>query len=411
MEKKIELKKCIVLIMLVSVAIITIFLGIILSLVKKYNKNNNIAIAEIMVQLTERYPEISYNDMMEILEAKGGDSKELDNIFAQYGIDIESEAMDNDNSEIINRIIVTCGLCAVIELAAIVTCFLLYERKRDRDINQITKCIENINKKIYHIDVDGNTEDELSILKNEIYKTTIMLKEDAENAKLAKSMLKDSLSDISHQLKTPLTAITIMLDNLMEEPDMDANRRRRFIRDIRREISNINFMVQSLLKLSRLEANTVSFKEEETELSYIVEEAIKNVSALSDLRGVSINVLKADTKVEADNLRISCDRKWQIEAISNLLKNSVEHSDTGENVDIELSGNHVYKSIRITNYGENISRKDLPHIFERFYQGENATADSVGIGLSLAKLIIESCGGQITVDSEAGKTTFHLKYF
>lgn len=255
------------------------------------------------------------------------------------------------------------------------------------------------------MDVDRNTEDELSILKNEIYKTTIMLKEDAENSKLAKKQLKDSLSDISHQLKTPLTSITIMMDNLYENPDMEPLLRQNFLRKMRREISNINFMVQSLLKLSKLDANTVEFKNEDIPLVDIVNEAINNIAALSDLRDVSINIVKQGEYV------IKCDKTWQIEAVSNILKNSVEHSKEGGRVEIEMEDNHVFTSLLITNYGETISKKDLSHIFERFYKGENATEDSVGIGLALAKSIIESCSGAITVDSRDEKTTFVLRYF
>ena len=126
-----------------------------------------------------------------------------------------------------------------------------YNHKREKDIKDIAKCIEEINKKNYELEIDSISEDELSILKNEIYKTTIMLKEAADNSTKDKINLKKSLEDISHQLKTPLTSILVMLDNIIEDPDMDSSIRNDFIVDIKRNVNNINFLVQTLLKLSK----------------------------------------------------------------------------------------------------------------------------------------------------------------
>lgn len=407
MNNKQSLKKCILAIVLITVTIIAVCSFCANRYMKAYNRRNNEKLEAIIITLHDKYPMVSYNEIMGILEAGNDEDTEKlkGSLLELYGIDLEDEALTEDNTSVRLQMLWLCIGLLFCEAAAILICFLVYDRKRDKDINEITKCIENINHKIYHMDVDSNTEDELSILKNEIYKTTIMLKEEAENSKLAKNRLKDSLSDISHQLKTPLTSITIMLDNLYENPDMEPLLRQNFLRKMRREISNINFMVQSLLKLSKLDANTVEFKNEDIPLVDIVNEAINNIAALSDLRDVSINIVKQGEYV------IKCDKTWQIEAVSNILKNSVEHSKEGGRVEIEMEDNHVFTSLLITNYGETISEKDLPHLFERFYRGENATEDSVGIGLALAKSIIESCGGAITVDSKDEKTTFLLRYF
>ena len=208
--------------------------------------------------------------------------------------------------------------------------YIRYNHKKENDIKDIIKCIEQINKKNYELQIDSISEDELSILKNEIYKTTIMLKESAENSNKDKINLKKSLEDISHQLKTPLTSILVMLDNIIEEPDMDINIRNDFVRDIKRNVVNINFLVQALLKLSKFDANTVHFIKQENELKTIIKESIKNVSPLCDLRNINIEFNAKDKS------KIVCDAKWQIEAITNIIKNAVDHSKNNSTVTIKV---------------------------------------------------------------------------
>lgn len=170
--------------------------------------------------------------------------------------------------------------------------FIKYNKLKDTKLTEIIKYIEEINNKNYKLDIDDNTEDELSILKNEIYKTTVMLKEMAENSASDKANLKDSLSNISHQLKTPLTSIVIMLDNILDTEDMDSNIRKDFIKDIKREIININFLVESLLKLSKLDANSVNLINKKVNIKDILQESIKNVSIICDLKNIKINIYR-----------------------------------------------------------------------------------------------------------------------
>ena len=172
-----------------------------------------------------------------------------------------------------------------------------------------------------------------------------MLKEVAENSKQDKLKLKDSLSDISHQLKTPLTSITIMLDNMLDNKDMEMATREEFIKDIKREVTNLNFLVSSLLKLSKLDANTINFINKEENIEKILKEATKNIEGLCDLKNVEINI-----KGEADKT-IKCDFKWQVEAITNILKNCVEHSNQNSKIDIKYIQNNMYTKIDIRDYG------------------------------------------------------------
>ena len=282
----------------------------------------------------------------------------------------------------------------------------MHEYIKLKNINNLTKVLEEINNKNYKIDIGDFREDELSILKSEIYKTTIMLKEQADNSTLDKINLKDSLSNISHQLKTPLTSINIMLDNILDSEEMSEDVRTEFINNIKREISNINFLVAGILKLSRLDANVVNFMVEKVKVKDIINECIKNVSSLCDLKNISIDVTGNEM------LKINCDFKWEVEAITNILKNCVEHSNNNSKIDIKYINNKMYTEITIKDYGKGMSEKDVKHIFERFYKGSNSTSDSVGIGLSLSKSIIEQENGTINVNSKLNRgTVFTIRYY
>ena len=232
-----------------------------------------------------------------------------------------------------------------------------------------------------------------------------MLKESAENSKLDKNNLKKALEDISHQIKTPLTSILIMLENLIDDPKMDPTIRNDFIKDIKREVININFFVQAILKLSKFDSNTIHFIRNTFDLNDILKDAVKNVSMLCDLKNIKINI-KSSEKVN-----IYCDYKWQVEAITNILKNCVEHSFENNIIDILVNKNNVYSFLQIRDYGYGISKKDLPHIFERFYKGENSSCESIGIGLSLTKSIVENDNGTISVESNENGTIFKIKYY
>ena len=363
-----------------------------------YTVNFNNKINSIITKIEKEYPNIKEEEIIEILN-----SKDKKDILPKYGIDIKEDSIVLENDKASKRIIIFNTIFVVLIICIIVSIFIIYDKRKNKTLKDITKYIEKINNRNYTLEMDSNSEDELSILKNEIYKTTIMLKEAADNSNLDKINLKKSLEDISHQLKTPLTSILIMLDNIIDDPDMDKNIRNDFIRDIKRNIININFLVQSILKLSKFDSNTITFNKKETNISYIVNESIKNVSALCDLKDIKV-VIK-DNK----DSTIICDSKWQIEAITNILKNCIEHSN--KDVIINYSSNNVYSMIEIKDSGEGISKKDIKHIFERFYKGENSSSDSIGIGLALSKTIIDEDSGTISVESSSKGTIFVIKYF
>ena len=402
MKNKIRLKQYIISTFIVSICLFVSFLALNIYEYKTYTNNFNNKIGAIISVIKDKYPEITDKEIAEIINS---DEFETNDFFTKYGIDINNKSILIKNDKDYHIFLVINMSFLAITIIILLILYIRYNQKKENDIKDIIKCIEQINKKNYELQIDSISEDELSILKNEIYKTTIMLKESAENSNKDKINLKKSLEDISHQLKTPLTSILVMLDNIIEEPDMDINIRNDFVRDIKRNVVNINFLVQALLKLSKFDANTVHFIKQENDLKTIIKESIKNVSPLCDLRNINIEFNAKDKS------KIVCDAKWQIEAITNIIKNAVDHSKNNSTVTINLSNNNVYSMIEIIDKGEGISKKDISHIFERFYKGENSTSDSIGIGLALAKTIIEEDNGSISVESNKIGTKFTIKYF
>lgn len=363
---------------------------------KMYAKNYNDKINSIISNIKNKYPNIEESDIIEIIN----NEEDSEDILSKYGIDSITK-----NDKVNNKVRIISLIIIITFDSLIILIFYLYDKNKSKKIKEITKMISKINNRQFDIDINDFNEGELSILKNEISKTTTMLRQVADNSVKDKLNLKDSLGDISHQLKTPLTSITIMIDNILDSPDMNEKTRKKFLINIKREILNINFLVMSLLKLSKFDANVVKFNKESVYLKDIIIESIKNVSMIKELKNITIKV-SGD-----DNIKLLCDFKWQVESITNILKNSIEHTSEYGTVEVNYSENKLYTRILIKDNGKGINSDDLPHIFDRFYKGKNGSDDSFGIGLSLSKTIIEKEGGSITVKSTPNiGTIFTIKY-
>lgn len=402
MKNKIELKKYIISTLIVFICLFVLFLFLNIYEYKTYTKNFNNKISAIINVIKKDYPKITDKEIIKIIN---NDTLKTNDFFNKYGIDVNNKSILIKNDRDYHKFLAINLSFLTITVVILLIIYIRYNYKKEKDIKDIIKCIEQINKKNYEIQIDSISEDELSILKNEIYKTTIMLKEAAENSSKDKLNLKKSLEDISHQLKTPLTSILVMLDNIIEDSNMEEKIRNDFIVDIKRNVLNINFLVQSLLKLSKFDANAIHFVKQENDLKTIIEESIKNVSTLCDLRNINI---KLNIK---ENSKIICDDKWQIEALTNIIKNAIEHSKNNSNIIINIENNNVYSMIEVVDFGEGIAKKDIKHIFERFYKCKNTKTDSIGIGLALAKTIIEEDKGTISVESNKLETKFIIKYY
>lgn len=276
---------------------------------------------------------------------------------------------------------------------------------RYREIAKLSGHLRRIANGDYQFDIRDNYEGELSILKSEIYKVTLMLSQHGSSLKKDKLKLTDAISDISHQLKTPLTSMMVMAD-LLSGKNLTEEKRQEFTRNIRIQFERIEWLVSSLLKLSKIDAGSVPFKKEKVPVIQVIEKAAETMLIPMDIKQQS---LKTDGDKDAV---FYGDLKWTAEAILNILKNGIEHTAEGGEIFFSFFENALFTEISIRDNGKGISKKDLPHIFKRFYKGENAGEDSVGIGLAMAYSIISAQNGDIEVVSKEGEgTTFHIKFY
>lgn len=366
-------------------------------------------VAALMTMVTEQYPEVDTARWIQVLndDTTVGNDDELQagrELLQRYGI--LSDTMPGIQAEQIQRRLQTVGnlLWLIVDMGILMGVFL-YQRRRNQKVDEFVQYIRRIEQGVYQIPLDENEEEELSELKNELYKITVMLRETAELSKKQKRALSDSVSDISHQLKTPLTSCLILLDNMTESTHMEEGTRRQFVAEITRQLTSVNWLVQVLLKLSRLDAGVVELKEEEIRIQQLLEQAIDKVALLAEWKEISIQVSGEMQAV------IRGDERWLQEAFINLIKNAIEHSPAKGEIQITVEDNQVYTGVRIRDYGCGISMEEQKHIFERFYRSSTAKEDSVGIGLALAQEIIKRGNGSLTVESEVGQgTTFLIKF-
>ena len=359
----------------------------------------------VISEIKENYPYIKDEEIKEILDGNNNEKEKGKELVKRYGISLDDSIildLEEEHEKIIIQNIIVVIIIFIIVLIGV----FIQGKKKKAKIDKIIEYIEEINKKNYSLKIEDNTDDMFSKLRNELYKITIMLKEEAENAQKEKIGLARSLGDISHQIKTPLTSISIMLDEIKENENMDVETRKKFLFEISRQIEQINFLVISLLKLSKLDANAIEFENEKYDLVMLAKETIKNLEIPLEIKEQKI-VIEAKEKS-----LVTGDYKWTLEAITNIVKNCIEHTGMGKNIYIEIKNSELYIELNISDEGTGISEKDLKHIFERFYKGENSSENSFGIGLSLAKTILEKQNATIKCFSKLGEgTTFKIRFY
>lgn len=361
-------------------------------------RTSNQVVNALASSIRSNYPNVTDEDILDILE-----HSQSSTFFDDYGIDINDTSIVSELQHQ-QQAITICFISLWIFLIGGILYFLFwYFKKNQLEIQKIVKLIDDVNHKIYTISLEEHNEGIYGILQSELYKTTIMLKEQAENSEIDKQALKTALSDISHQIKTPLTSILIMLDTLTDYPDMPEEQKREFLDDIRNQIQRIHFLTMSMLKVARLDSGVVQFKKKKIQGSDLIESVLTNLEMLSLSKNLSFEI--------DGSLTLDGDFPFLEEAFMNILKNCIEASFENGKIFIHMEENPFYSKFVIKDEGIGIERNELAHIFDRFFKSQNAKSDSIGIGLNLSKKIIEGHHGIITCTSDVGKgTTFEIKF-
>ena len=354
--------------------------------------------------ILENHPELEEEMIAVLLD----NTKEEDlerSFFETYGIDLES--YDNIHSIFalkkytIQKIVATYTL--IIFLFA---CFLFYHvKKQHREMKQVTHYLNHILSGDYSLEIHEYDESEINSLKNDIYKITVLLREQEDYSKNEKKHLESVLSDISHQLKTPLTSMYVIND-ILENDAIDSNKKKEMLRKNKNQLKRIEWLVSSLLKLSRLDSGVVVMQPKSVSVNTLLEQALEPLRIPIELKEQTVEI------IGNDHVMVEVDLAWTVEAFVNLIKNAHEHTPSNGKIEIRYQDNPIYVEFQIEDNGEGISANDLPHIFERFYKGATSNKDSIGIGLNMAKTIIQKQNGMITVNSIENKgTTFIIKFY
>lgn len=296
-----------------------------------------------------------------------------------------------------------CAIVCLILGLALTGIFLFVTNKRYDRLSQLNNYLSLVCAGQYDLDIRENTEGELSILKNNLYKVIILLRSQNEMLKKDKTYLANALADISHQLKTPLTSMMVMSDLLKENTAPE--KQQEFVGIMENQLDKMKWLITNLLKLSKLDAGTVDYKKEDFSVSSALNQSLKPFLITMELKEITL-------KNDASDFTVCGDENWTVEAFGNIIKNCIEHTSKGGRLEIYTQNTTIYNSVIIRDNGCGIDKDDLPHIFERFYHGKNSSSDSVGIGLALAKLIFEKENASIEVASkEQEGTQFEIRFY
>ncbi len=298
---------------------------------------------------------------------------------------------------------VMTGILAIASATAFGTVFFMFTKNRYESIAHISEQIDIVLHNADHLYIAESEEGELSILQSEITKMTLRIREQNDALKKEKEYLADSLADIAHQLRTPLTSVTLILSLLENNPD--EKERKDLIRETEELLVRMDWLITSLLKLSRLDAGIVFFQKEEIDVNNLISAALHQFLIPMELHNITlqINVPKG-TKIWGD-------LNWLSEAIQNIFKNCMESAGDNGKIDIICEDNLLFTEVTIHDSGEGFKKEDLPCLFNRFYRGKNSSTAGYGIGLALCKTIITRQGGTITAKNHPqGGAIFVIRF-
>lgn len=281
--------------------------------------------------------------------------------------------------------------------------YLLSTYRRYRRIFELSADIDKILHGSNHLPLKSYSEGELGVLQSEIYKMTVRLREQQQKLQDDKIYLAESIADISHQIRTPLTSVNLLV-SFLSEADLSDAKRRKFSQELYDQLSRIEWLITALLKISRFDAGIVQFNREAADFSELVKQAAAPLLIPLELRAQTLSV-------ETDGA-FSGDIAWTCEALTNIIKNCMEHTPNGGEIKISARENALFSEVIISDNGCGIDKDDLPHIFERFYKGKDSDDKSIGIGLALAKMIITKQNGTIKAENKPdGGAMFTIRFY
>ena len=384
---------------------IIIIIGLVLSLYsfnlykKNLIRNNSILVGNIL----KNHPELEEEVINELI--LNSDTYDYGvKILNKYGLD-DPKYFDylKVNNELKQNIILTNILFIIILFMLVSITYLIFIKNQYRRINKIDKYMNKILNNDYSLDIRDYVEGDISTLKNDVYKMTIKLKEQTELSIKDKKYLEETLADISHQIKTPLTSMYVIND-ILSDNDLDKKSQIEFLNKNRNQLERIEWLVTTLLKISRLDSGMVTLKRDNINIDNLIKKTIEPIKIMAELKNILI-----ETNIETTNFYL--DFNWTLEALTNILKNACEHTNNNGSIKIEVNENPLYLNIKIIDNGVGISESDKKHIFDRFYKGKT-NKDSIGIGLNMAKKIINLQNGEIECISKINEgTTFDIKFY
>lgn len=370
-------------------------------LISQYKKSYFEQQVNFLNDLIENHPELEY-EIMKIY--KNPSQNYSTDLLKKYGYsNLSSLSYLNYVSSVehfTNRYFVLSFFLFFVIFFGFVLFFYYQKYRRIQDIHDyLFRVLQND----YQVSLKDYQEDSISSLKSDLMKVTCKLRNISEASIEDKKNLERTLSDISHQLRTPLTSMYLVND-ILSSSRVKKSESKRFLIQQREQLERMEWLIVTLLKMSQIDSGTIVFQKSEESVSDMILQALQPSLIPLELKDIHYHIQVSD------DLMCICDFRWTIEALVNLIKNAMEHTPRGGNITIMASDNPLYVEIVIMDDGVGISKQDLPHIFERFYKG-NTKTDSIGIGLNLSKTIVEKQNGIIRVESIVGEGTKFIIHF
>lgn len=297
----------------------------------------------------------------------------------------------------------TCGVLVLAACIVIAGIHIGTEIYRYRRLQKLSADLDRLLISGVPLPIAEYNEGELSILANQVQKLTLRLTEAAEVVEADKKYLADSLADISHQLRTPLTAMTLTT-TMLRSADLTDEKRMELTGELRSLLTRTDWLVETLLKISKLDAGTVKLAKDAVSVSDLISRSAAPIAIPMDLRSQTLIINCCEESFTGDLI-------WSAEALGNILKNCMEHTPEGGIITVNAQETALYTQIEVTDTGPGFDPKDIPHLFERFYKGSNASQNSYGIGLALARTVITAQNGTIQAQNCENGAKFIIKFY